>query len=266
MMRGVFVSDLHLFARRSLAAQYRQELRFAAAQSQVFVLGGDIFDFKWSQLKSFEFTVKAALDWIRELMHPFPTCKFHYLLGNHDDHPYFVEMMMRLSQESSQLMLHPHCLRLGTHVFLHGHVLDGYMLDQASFHDLTKMEAISAGSHRGHSPLRSPPPLAHAAYEVLVRARLHRLIVAMVHRRKSTAERLANYLESQGLGANAGVTDVLFGHTHRTMTAFVHKGLRFHNGGAAIVGLPFKIIPWEADVSDAVGPHALRNEGIPYAG
>jgi UDP-2,3-diacylglucosamine pyrophosphatase LpxH len=265
-IRGVFVSDLHLFARRSRADQLRDELRFAAAQSPVFILGGDIFDFKWSQLGSFEATVDAALDWLRELTLPFPTCQFHYLLGNHDDHPRFVEKAMQLCDEVPHLTLHPHRLRLGSHVFLHGHVLDGYEINHELLQCQNKSESLRHGSSHPHARLRTPTPVAHAAYEVLVRARLHRMLVTIVHRRKQTAERLVNYLESEGLSANTGVTDVLFGHTHRAMASFAHRGLRFHNGGAAIVGLPFRIVPWEASLSAGLplhirGRHETQNDG-----
>jgi len=43
-----WVSDLHLFSRRSLGEQQFDIILAAARETDVFVLGGDIFDFSWS--------------------------------------------------------------------------------------------------------------------------------------------------------------------------------------------------------------------------
>ena len=48
-----------------------------------------------------------------------------------------------------------------------------------------------------------------------------------------------DYLENAGHGPDDGVTDVYFGHTHGPVLNFEHRGLRFHNPGSAITGLPF---------------------------
>ena len=50
MTKCYFVSDLHLFANRSNAHRYLEEIALAASQAEVFVLGGDIFDFRWSRI------------------------------------------------------------------------------------------------------------------------------------------------------------------------------------------------------------------------
>ena len=49
MPKCFFVSDLHLFANRSNAHRYLEEIARAASRAEVFVLGGDIFDFRWSR-------------------------------------------------------------------------------------------------------------------------------------------------------------------------------------------------------------------------
>ncbi|HTN77248.1 MAG TPA: metallophosphoesterase, partial [Pirellulaceae bacterium] len=85
-----FVSDLHLFSRRSQAQRYRDQLHATARDAKVFVLGGDIFDFRWSMLKSVEVTVDAAIIWLEELIAPHPDCQFHFVLGNHDCNRRFV--------------------------------------------------------------------------------------------------------------------------------------------------------------------------------
>ena len=80
---GHFISDLHLFSRRSHAHLHRTDIFDAAARANVFVFGGDIFDFKWSTLGSVETTAAAAADWLRELVTPHGGCEFHFILGNH---------------------------------------------------------------------------------------------------------------------------------------------------------------------------------------
>ena len=56
-----FVSDLHLFSRRSLAPRHEAALHAAAARAHTFVLGGDIFDFRWSHYHSPEETARQAV-------------------------------------------------------------------------------------------------------------------------------------------------------------------------------------------------------------
>ena len=54
--------------------------------------------------------------------------------------------------------------------------------------------------------------------------------------------KLSRYLVDEGLDAEHGVRDVYFGHTHLVVDGVKYAGLTFHNGGASIHGLPFKII------------------------
>ena len=42
------VSDLHLFSRRSRAGDYLPAIHRAADEADLFVLAGDIFDYKWA--------------------------------------------------------------------------------------------------------------------------------------------------------------------------------------------------------------------------
>ena len=51
-----FVSDLHLFSKRSSGPQVQRAIEAAVARSDTFVLGGDIFDFRWSELESVPYT------------------------------------------------------------------------------------------------------------------------------------------------------------------------------------------------------------------
>ena len=67
---GVFVSDLHLFSPRSAAQAVPDQLAQVSAADQCIVLGGDIFDFRWSIRGSHELTLSAAIHWLEELLDP----------------------------------------------------------------------------------------------------------------------------------------------------------------------------------------------------
>ena len=69
-----FVSDLHLFSGRTQAARHAPALHAAARRARTFVLGGDIFDFRWSTLGSVETTVRARTAPRR----PLPPCNRHH--------------------------------------------------------------------------------------------------------------------------------------------------------------------------------------------
>ena len=51
-IRGMAVSDLHLFAYRSAGEEYFNSLRPQLNATDILVLNGDIFDFRWSTLPS----------------------------------------------------------------------------------------------------------------------------------------------------------------------------------------------------------------------
>ncbi len=230
-LRGYFLSDLHLFSNRSEASRYSAMMEAAAEQAHTMILGGDIFDFKWSRHSSLEHSISEAIEWIENLLVSYPLCSFYYLLGNHDAHPDFVAALDRLAFRRRNLEWQPYVLRLGHCVFLHGDVIDGGVSHQA----------VDERRHR-HGADRSPPPFRHWLYDVVVRTRAHRFVATVVNRHDWVLAKLFQYLSEQGLDASRGVTDVYFGHTHREVHGLVYNGLRFHNGGAAIKGLGFRIV------------------------
>ena len=77
MSKACFVSDLHLFANRSRGARHLDAIRKTAERSKLCVLGGDIFDFKWSTLPSDGHSVDEALRWLHELAVSVPGCRVH---------------------------------------------------------------------------------------------------------------------------------------------------------------------------------------------
>jgi UDP-2,3-diacylglucosamine hydrolase len=246
MHEHFFVSDLHLFSRRSQATLHDEALRAAVARARTFVLGGDIFDFRWSVLGSAQLTVDAAVRWLRDLIALNEQCQFHFVLGNHDYNRAFIESLDHLSAASPNLFWHRHYLRLHNSLFLHGDVVDSPHSSTSHLH--IRRQKWLANEQRGE--------LAHWLYELAMQARLHKL-THLVNRHRKIADRLLRYANHIGHGPASGLEHVYFGHTHRAMAAFPHGGLLFHNGGAPMCGLEFRIVPVSLPAavggSDAVG-------------
>lgn len=236
MTRTHFISDLHLFSRRSSAPELESVIQSAVKHSETFVLGGDIFDFRWSTQGSMSRAVEDSVDWLQRLIEVKPDCHFHYLLGNHDCHPEFVEALTRLSEQVPQLVWHRHMMRLGDRVFLHGDIVDTKVRSGEKPHDVLD-------SRRLIGEMRRPPNrVSHALYDAAIQVRVHRVVAQLAKRHALVLKRLAHYLSEHGETHATGVRDVYFGHTHRSLSSIAYNGMRFHNPGAAIKGLPFQII------------------------
>jgi UDP-2,3-diacylglucosamine hydrolase len=230
--RTTFVSDLHLFSGRSLAPRHEACLHAAAAKSRVFVLGGDIFDFRWSTLGAPEVTVPQAIRWLDELVASHPRCDFHFVLGNHDCNRRFVAALDAYAATRPNLLSHPYYFRLGSSIFLHGDAADRPRMDAHALH--RRRQHWARDEHRGK--------IRHALYYLAVKAHLHRVVGRVAHPKRRVAQRLAGYLTRIGHGPATGLTDVYFGHTHEALVNYRHGGLSFHNGGAALPGLDFHIV------------------------
>ncbi len=226
-----FVSDLHLFSRRSRAGEHLPALRAAARKADTFVLGGDIFDFRWTTLASVDRTVDAAAKWLGELVTSAPRCQFHMLLGNHDHHGCLMKRLDRLAAWHENLSWDPFYFRRGDCIFLHGDAADG---------DATHGRLVQARTRRPHH--KKQGAAANLLYDAVVSAHVHRTVPAIAYPHRRTAGRLLNYLGDIGHTYDAGVRQVYFGHTHRALDAYELAGVRFHNGGAPIRGVPFRIV------------------------
>jgi UDP-2,3-diacylglucosamine hydrolase len=230
MGKCYFVSDLHLLANRSQAHQHLNQIALAASRADEFILGGDTFDFTWSQIPISR-AVDRAVAWLLGLTSPCPGCHFHLILGNHDYHQLFIDRLARLEEQVDNLSWHRYYLRLGDSVFLHGDVAERTM----SAHTLAEAREEWLDSRRRG-------PLLSALYDVVVLARLHKPVPRLVYARRIVARRIFRYLESIGQGPRGGVRDVYFGHTHRRLSNYRYRGLTFHNGGAPIKGVKFHIL------------------------
>lgn len=230
MGKCYFVSDLHLLANRSDAHRYLEEIVHAASHADTFVLGGDIFDFHWSSL-SIQKSIERASNWLEQLTAFCPKCQFHMVLGNHDYHQAFIDHLEVLEQRITNLAWHRFYLRLGNSVFLHGDVAN------------KEMDASMLIEFReGWLEKRRRGPFASALYDVVILTRLHKPIPHLVFSKRIVVRRIFKYLESIGQGPSNGVHDVYFGHTHKRVNAYRYRGLTFHNGGAPIKGVKFRIL------------------------
>ena len=233
--RTYFVSDLHLFSRRSLATSHTDTLQATAAAARTFVLGGDIFDFRWSTLDSTDATAKAAIRWLDELVGSHPRCDFHYVLGNHDCNRRFVAALETYATTRPNLVSHPYYLRLGGSIFLHGDAADRPEMSPQGLH--RRRQRWARDEHRG--------PLRHMLYDLAVQAQLHRVVGKVAHPKRRVAERILGYLQRAGHGAETGLAHVYFGHTHDALAAYCHRGVSFHNPGSPMPGLKFGVVAVE---------------------
>ena len=146
---------------------------------------------------------------------------------------YYVDNV-RLSEYS--LVIHRffwnrYYVRIGDSI-LHGDVADRIM-DQQGLTD--KREQWDAYEPRGVP--------ANMLYDIAIATRLHRLAAAVVHRDRAVAKRIIAYLNDIDQRTNNGLRQVYFGHTHKAVSGFEYEGLIFHNGGAPIRGISFRIVP-----------------------
>ena len=174
MSHTYFTSDLHLFSRRSHAVRHVPALHSAAARANIFVLGGDVFDFRWSTYHSAEDTTRHAIRWLDDLVASHPRCDFHFVQGNHDCNRRFVSALESYSATRPNLKLHPHYLRLGSNVFLHGDVADHPQMCPARL--TRRRERWSRDETRSQ--------VRHVLYDLAVSARLHRLAGKVAHPRR----------------------------------------------------------------------------------
>ncbi|TWT55613.1 Calcineurin-like phosphoesterase superfamily domain protein [Thalassoglobus neptunius] len=242
MPRISFLSDLHLFARRSTADQYHDQIVEAARESDVCILGGDIFDFRWSVYRTEDETAHAAVEWLRKFDEETNHCRVHFLLGNHDDHPELLQRLPYLAEELKTFEWSRYYYRLGDTFFLHGDVAD------------KTMTAACLESQRQSFAHGNRTELHNKLYDVAIKAQLHRLAPPAVYPCKRVAARILSYLESIGNGKSSGVEHVYFGHTHRPMDHYLYKGIHFHNGGAPIGRAPFRILKRDIPTDSPNGP------------
>ncbi len=236
MPRGVVISDLHLFAKRSRGSRRFDELRSGLRDVDLVVLNGDTFDFRWSTLESHAATESAALEWLGAVVRDHPSCDVHFVLGNHDCLHSFRDRLAGLAESLARLHVHERCVRLGTSLFLHG--------------DCThrRMDASGLADYRRsweHDRQRSS--LGAAMYELSDRLGLTDLVHRMHFPRERTVRRIAHYLDHVLPDWRESIRDCYFGHTHLSFADYIHEGVAFHNTGSGIRNMSFAPRYFEVD-------------------
>lgn len=234
MKQGLVISDLHLFAQRSVGERLVADLRGEFAHADVLVLNGDIFDFSWSRLPSEEASITAALAWLRGLAGDFAGREVHYILGNHDCLTAFRDALDGLVRDCPALRCHEHSVRLGRHLFLHGDCANRKMCGEAL-----------AKHRRAWSRERSRTRVHAAMYEAVdtlgISRGFHRCYFPTV----TTVKRVAHHLDHVLPAWREEIDDCYFGHTHQPFRAHTHEGVRFHNTGSGIRGMRFQPLQFE---------------------
>lgn len=227
-MNGLFISDLHLFSQRSVGQWHWELHRERICSAKAIVLGGDMFDIRWSQKGSLNATITAARDWLNTAISLNPDATWVYLLGNHDCHPGIQAMLRSLSAQYNNFNWNPTHWRIGSNVFLHGDVLDGHR----------HFGGLDGYRMRFHED-RPRGPIGNLMYSAVIQTRLHGIIPRLRHRSMRTCQSLIEYLEGQGDGMLDGVRDIFFGHTHVPLSGLQLDRFRFHNPGSGIRHLQF---------------------------
>jgi UDP-2,3-diacylglucosamine pyrophosphatase LpxH len=235
-MTGLFLSDLHLFSRRSIGQRHWDQNINAITTATSIVLGGDMFDFRWSQLGSFDATLDAAATWLEKAIALNPSASWVYLLGNHDCHPRMQALLSSIRDKHPTFDWSPTFWRIGSNVFLHGDVLDG-------IRDVGGLESYRARFHDD----KTKGPLSNWLYSAVIQTRLHGLVPRVRHTRQQTCRTLLEYLKGCETALLPEVQNIFFGHTHVPMLGYQFDRFNFHNAGSGIRYLTFK--PASFDVS-----------------
>lgn len=235
MPRGCVISDIHYFARRSAFDRHRSDFLQAIQTSEVVVLNGDIFDFRWSRVDALTSTISYAIDWLIELIESNPQADFYFVAGNHDSQPAFLDALNLLSQQEPRFSWQPYQLQLGTHLFLHGDIVHSRTIDAL---DRYRRTFHKEGVHL----LRFD-----SMYQLLHHLRVP-LMLSYLHSTARLASKLDALLAAGVIPFKGKVTDIYFGHVHRPFTMIEHKGRRYHNTGAVLQGMKWNILTF--DVTD----------------
>ena len=229
MASGYVISDLHLFTPWSVADDYMHRIHEAADRADFFVLNGDIFDFRWSSLPSADATVAASVAWLLEFAHERPQCRIIYVMGNHDCLRPFADRLAATAESTPNLEWHSSHVRIGPAFFTHG--------------DLFLRKGAADPFTRALLPaIHAKPKALRRCYRLLHSMRVQRWHAPVVSSRRC-AKRIVRSLDAAANGEMQGVTDIYFGHTHTRFADHVYRGLRFHNTGSLIGGLPWHMLP-----------------------
>ena len=223
LTRGLVVSDLHLFARRSPGAARLAALAGQVTEMDVLVLNGDTFDFRWIAPRDREKAFSTAVEELSALLQRHPQCEVHFILGNHDCLLGWQRALLALAASAPRFHWHAGPLRLGSALFLHGDCAEASM-------DAEELQRRRARWEQGLPRGR----LASCAYGFADALGLSRQAHEWFFPRRKTVRRIAHYLDRACPGWRLETRDCYFGHTHLPFSNHEHEGVNFHNTGSAV--------------------------------
>lgn len=239
--RGLVVSDLHLFAQRSVGINRMHALQPRLHEADLVVLNGDIFDFRWSTHAAHTHSIREAIQWLRDFSGSIPHCEVHYVLGNHDCLVEFLPELDRVTRDRHNFAWHEYSVQFSEHLFLHGDCANSQMNTAA----LRRYRESWSRDGRRHGP-------ATVAYQMADRVGMTRLMHKIHFPRKRTLRRLVHHLNTATPDWRQSVRHCYFGHTHEPFANVEHDNITFHNTGCAIRGMAFNPISF---LWDDTKPH-----------
>ncbi len=231
MKQGVVVSDLHMFARRSNAHILMSQIKSVLSKSDMLVLNGDTFDFRWSTLPSIDETIKEAVDWIDGLARSYPECQVRVVCGNHDCRADYLFALEELTNQNSSVTWHEHFTHVDNLLFLHG--------DCDSRH--TRLDKIAHWSE----PYPTSKKVTHALglmYDKVNQTGLTSLAQRLANPPKRVTKKVYGYISEVAPEVMDKVQHVYFGHSHVPFSYYEYNGLFFHNTGCAVHSAEFNPI------------------------
>lgn len=231
------MSDLHLFARRSIGRELMSDLLPDLKRIQVLVLNGDIVDFRWSTLANHAETLRHSIDWLEGLAASLSgCCQIHYVLGNHDCLKEFKPALTKLAGRHAGFHWHEFSLQRDGLLFVHGDCL--HWRGTGSYRD-----EWSRSGQRGR--------LATDTYRLLDRLGVTRAVHRWHFPVDRTLDRLTRHLDEAHEGWRQTVRHCYFGHTHEPFENVGRDGVVFHNTGSAIRGMKFNPLAVSLDIRSA---------------
>ena len=224
LRRGVFLSDLHLFSSRCNVSFDLSAVHAFRTDSDCIVLGGDLFDFKWSRYGDAESTSREALLWLKAFLSETGDSHVIYLSGNHDCLPGFEEALSEYAKNCPRFHWIEHACKVGDCLFLHGDILDA---------NGASLNALRDYRREFHHPVARPVAM-HRMYDIGVELRLHIAVASLIRKKIATCLQLANVLQSQTSFDFDSVQRVYFGHTHVPIDGIKYDGKQFFNPGAML--------------------------------
>lgn len=212
----------------------QRSIEEAVERSDICVLGGDLFDFRWNLGMSTASGLARAGSLLTRWTDRFSERQFIYLSGNHDAHEPFVEAMFGIAENHSSFDAGIDALLIRDTLFLHGDVIENGGTDEA----FARYRADWAKKPRGSRQ-------ANRLYGLAVELRLHKLLAAAAHPNRCTFERLLHWIESREELSGIEIKQVVFGHTHRRVVNGKHRGVLFQNPGAAVRHVRFEPVMLE---------------------